>query len=191
MRTLMDYWREEFDWRAQEPRLNQLPHFKADIQGYSIHFLHQVGGRTCPRPLVLTHGWPGSFLEFETLIQQLTDPASHGGDPRDAFDVVVPSLPGFGFSSAPEGPGTNSRRIAELWHDLMQMLGYERYFAQGGDIGSGVSTWLGVLYSRNVIGSHKDLLIAAHSCVLGTTLVSANVGEFSRIETLTVENWLE
>ena len=160
MRTLMDYWREEFDWRAQEARLNQLPHFKADIRGYSVHFLHKIGLGPAPVPLVLTHGWPGSFLEFETLIQHLTDPASHGGDPSDAFDVVVPSLPGFGFSSAPEGPGTNSRRIAELWHDLMQMLGYERYFAQGGDIGSGVSTWLGVLYPRNVAGVHLNYVSA-------------------------------
>ena len=160
MRTLMDYWREEFDWRAQEARLNQLPHFKADIRGYSVHFLHKIGLGPAPVPLVLTHGWPGSFLEFETLIQHLTDPASHGGDPSDAFDVVVPSLPGFGFSSAPEGPGTSSRRIAELWHDLMQMLGYERYFAQGGDIGSGVSTWLGVLYPRNVAGVHLNYVSA-------------------------------
>ena len=149
MRRLMDYWREGFDWRAQE----------ADIQGYSVHFLHKAGVGPAPVPLVLTHGWPGSFLEFETLIQHLTDPASHGGDPRDAFDVVVPSLPGFGFSPAPEGPGTNSRRIAELWHDLMRILGYERYFAQGGDIGAGVSTWLGVLSRRNVVGEHLPPLV--------------------------------
>jgi pimeloyl-ACP methyl ester carboxylesterase len=154
--------------------------FKADIEGCSVHFLHKVGVGSAPVPLVLTHGWPGSFLEFEMLIQHLTDPESYGGDPRDAFDVVVPSLPGFGFSSAPEGPGTNSRHIAELWHDLLQMLGSERYFAQGGDIGSGVSTWLGVLYPRNVVGVHLNYVPAGFRPPLGpgTPALSAEEREF-------------
>jgi len=177
MRKLMDYWREEFDWRAQEARLNRMPHFKADITGYSVHFIHKTGVGPAAVPLVLTHGWPGSFLEFETLLEHLTDPASHGGDPRDAFDVVIPSLPGFGFSSAPKGPGTNSRRIAELWHNLMQTLGYERYFAQGGDIGAGVSTWLAALYPRNVVGVHLNYVSAGFRPPLGPRSPPLNAEE--------------
>lgn len=139
MRKLLDYWLYRFDWREQEARLNQLPQFQTEIEGNTVHFLHQKGVGPAPVPIVLTHGWPGSYLEFEALASHLTDPASHGGDPADAFDVVVPSLPGFGLSSAPTGPGTSSRRVAELWQSLMQALGYRKYFAQGGDIGAGVS----------------------------------------------------
>ncbi len=118
------------------------------VDGQDIHFGFQPGCGPLPLPLVLTHGWPGSFLEFETLIPLLTDPAAHGGAPEDAFDVVVPSLPGYGFSPAPARLGVSSREIAKLWRGLMGQLGYSRFGAQGGDIGAGVSVWLARLFPR-------------------------------------------
>jgi len=180
IRKLLSYWLEEFDWRTQEARLNQLPQFQASIQGYAIHYVYKKGSGPSPAPLILTHGWPGSYIEFETLIEHLTEPASHGGDPSDAFDVVVPSLPGFGFSSAPGALGTNSRRIAELWHELMQSIGYRRYFAQGGDIGAGVSTWLAGLHPQGVVGVHLNYFSAGFRPPLGPDLppISAQESAF-------------
>lgn len=160
IRKLLDHWVERFDWRAQEARLNRLPQFCTDIQGHRIHYLHVRGIGPSPVPIILTHGWPGSFAEFETLISHLTDPLNHGADPADAFDVVVPSLPGFGFSPAPTEAGMGSRRIADLWQGLMQALGYGTYFAQGGDIGAGVSTWLAVLYPQDVAAVHLNYVSA-------------------------------
>ncbi|WP_285426612.1 epoxide hydrolase family protein [Pseudomonas sp. efr-133-TYG-103a] len=142
VQRLLNHWRERFDWRSVERRINQLPQFIADIDGQPIHFVHQRGNGPKPMPLIITHGWPGSFLELERLMPLLTDPASHGGDAADAFDVVVPSLPGYGCSPAPARPGVSSRQIAGLWASLMRTLGYTRFGAQGGDIGAGVSMWL-------------------------------------------------
>ncbi len=156
----IEHWRTRFDWRRQETRLNNLPQFLADIDGLDIHFIHEIGVGPAPMPLVLTHGWPGSFTEFERIIPLLTDPGAHGGDPEDAFSVVVPSLPGFGFSSAPRMTGTGSRAIAGMWQQLMTSLGYERYGAQGGDIGSGVSLWLARLFPAHVIGAHLNYVSA-------------------------------
>ncbi|TGP51139.1 epoxide hydrolase [bacterium M00.F.Ca.ET.230.01.1.1] len=158
---LVDHWRYRFDWRVQETRLNALPHYMTRVEGQDIHFLHQPGIGPSPMPLILTHGWPGSFIEFEHLMPMLADPASHGGDPADAFHVVVPSLPGYGFSAPPQKAGTSSREIAGLWRGLMAKLGYERFGAQGGDIGAGVSIWLARLYSDSVLGVHLNYVPAS------------------------------
>src|SRR5205807_2608375 len=115
---LVDYWQHEFDWRAQEEKLNQFAHFRSEIDGLNIHFIHEQGQGPKPLPLIITHGWPGSFFEMFKLIPLLTDPASHGGDPADAFDVIVPSLPGFGFSDRPAARGMTTARVAELWTRL-------------------------------------------------------------------------
>lgn len=158
MRQLARYWTTQFNWRAQERRLNRLPHFLTELDGHEVHFLHQKAVGPSPMPLVLTHGWPGSFLEMEQIIPLLADPAAHGGDPTDAFDVIVPSLPGYGFSAAPERPGVSARAIAGLWNGLMSKLGYDRYGAQGGDIGAGVSMWLARDYSERVTGAHLNYI---------------------------------
>lgn len=162
MKRLADHWLHHFDWRAQEARLNRLPHFKATIDGLDIHFIHQKGKGPKPLPLILTHGWPGSFIEMEHILPLLTDPAAHGGDPADAFDVVVPSLPGYGFSQAPTAPGVSSRKIADLWQQLMAGLGYERFVAQGGDIGAGVSLWLARLFPEQLIGAHVNFISGSY-----------------------------
>jgi pimeloyl-ACP methyl ester carboxylesterase len=153
---LVAYWTDGFDWSAQERRLGLLPHFRARVGGLEIHFIHQRGRGPDPVPLILTHGWPGSFLEFEAVIPRLADPASWGGDPKDAFDVVVPSLPGFGFSQAPRQAGVSSRQVAALWAELMASLGYRRFGAQGGDIGAGVTAWLGRDFPDRLIGLHLN-----------------------------------
>ncbi len=149
MRQLVDYWLNSFDWRAQEKALNSFHHFRANVEGLGIHFIHERGKGSKPLPLVITHGWPGSFAEMVKIIPRLTDPVSFGGDADDSFDVVVPSLPGYGFSDRPAKSGMNSFRIAELWAQLMNGLGYSRFGAQGGDWGASVSTWLG-LNSRKI-----------------------------------------
>ena len=143
---LCRYWRHEFDWRTHEAALNKLPHFIQRIDGLNIHFLHVQGQGPDPLPLVITHGWPSCFWEMHKVVGPLTDPASHGGDPADAFHVVVPSLPGYGFSSPPAQPGVSSARVADMWAELMVALGYERFGAQGGDWGSAVSAALGALH---------------------------------------------
>lgn len=158
IRRLTDYWLNHFDWRAQEARLNRLPQFQATIDGQDIHFVYQAGNGPAPMPLVLTHGWPGSFVEMEHVIPLLTDPASHGGDAADAFHVVVPSLPGFGFSAAPTGPGMSAHRVAGLWLKLMNGLGFDRFATQGGDIGAGVSMWLARRFPGQIIGAHLNYI---------------------------------
>ena len=150
---LLDYWSNQFDWRIHEQRINQLPQFMAEIDGEAIHFLHQRGIGPKPMPLIITHGWPGSFLEMERLLALLTDPAKYGGHASDAFDVVVPSLPGYGCSPAPTKAGISSKQIAGLWASLMGELGYDRFGAQGGDIGAGVSMWLARNHGPNLIGA--------------------------------------
>ena len=162
MERLRQHWLERFDWRAQEARLNDLPHRLEEIEGQQLHFVHQEGVGPSPLPLVLTHGWPGSFLEFERLIPLLTDPGAHGGNPADAFHVVAPSLPGYGFSPPPTVEGTGPREIAGLWRGLMQSLGYERFGAQGGDIGAGVSMWLARLYPKSLCGLHLNYVSAGY-----------------------------
>jgi pimeloyl-ACP methyl ester carboxylesterase len=152
MQELVGYWQTEFDWRAQEEALNRFAHFQADIDGLNIHFLHERGKGPDPIPLIITHGWPGSFFQMVKIIPLLTDPANHGDDAADSFDVVVPSLPGYGFSDRPTTKGLTP--FADLWARLMQALGYRRFAAHGGDLGSGVTQMLGLDYADRLIGLH-------------------------------------
>jgi pimeloyl-ACP methyl ester carboxylesterase len=152
LRELVEYWRTRFDWRAQERALNAWHHYRAEIAGLGIHFIYERGSGPRPFPLVLTHGWPSTFTELLKLIPLLTDPSSHGGDPADAFDVVVPSLPGYGFSDHIIHPGPWN--VEQRWAALMAGLGYERFGAHGGDFGAGVTSALGRRFPRQVIGIH-------------------------------------
>lgn len=167
LKKLVGYWLEDFDWREQENRLNMLPQFIGNVSGQDIHFIHQRGNGPAPMPLILTHGWPGSFVEMEKIIPLLTDPARFGGDPNDAFDVVVPSLPGYGFSSAPKTSGTGALEVADLWAELMGSLGYQRFAAQGGDLGAGVSSWLARRYPERVTGIHLNFIPGSYRPYLG------------------------
>lgn len=158
MQQLCTYWKDQFDWKAQLEKLSAFHHYRCTVDGIGIHFIHERGRGPAPIPLILTHGWPGSFLEMLRMIPLLTDPASHGGDPKISFDVVVPSLPGFGFSDRPRQPGMNTWRIAELWVKLMAALGYDRFAAQGGDFGASVSTILGLRHPGHVLGIHLNYI---------------------------------
>jgi len=161
-RELCEYWRTSYDWRAEEARINAHPQFIATIDGVELHFIHRRGSGPAPVPLLLVHGWPGSIVEFLELIGPLTDPASHGGDPADAFDVVIPSLPGFGFSGKPRQPGWGPRRIAAAFHALMtDELGYARYGTQGGDWGGIITAIMAAEHPQAVIGAHLNFIIAA------------------------------
>ncbi|WP_067833816.1 epoxide hydrolase family protein [Actinomadura kijaniata] len=155
-RELAEYWRTVYDWRAQEAALNEYPQFTTEIDGQNIHFLHVRSPEPDALPLVLTHGWPGSIAEFMKVIGPLTDPRAHGGDPADAFHVVAPSLPGFGFSGPTREIGWNVRRVARAWAELMSRLGYDRYGAQGGDTGAVVSPELGRVAPDSVVGVHVN-----------------------------------
>jgi pimeloyl-ACP methyl ester carboxylesterase len=158
MQELIRYWADGYDWRAAERLLNQFPQFRAEVGGLKIHFIHERGEGPNPLPLIVTHGWPGSFAEMTKIIPMLAHPGRYGGDPRDAFDVVVPSMPGFGFSEASMRPGLNLWRIGDLWAELMQGLGYQRFGAQGGDFGAGVSTVLGLNHAEHLIGIHLNYI---------------------------------
>ena len=158
MRSPVKYWRHSYDWRRQEAVLNQLPQFRIEVDGFRIHFVHMRGRGPAPLPLIVTHGWPGSFVEMLKLIPLLTDPAAHGGSAEDAFDVIVPSLPGYGFSDRPRARGMGPRKIAALWARLMQELGYERFGAQGGDWGSIVSISLGLNHAEHILGIHLNYI---------------------------------
>lgn len=160
MRELVAHWKDRYDWRAAEARLNALPQFRAEVGGLPIHFVHVRGKGPKPMPLVMTHGWPGSVAEFLDVVGPLTDPAAHGGDAGDAFDLVLPSMPGYGFSGHPTEPGMDPERIAGLWDELMVGLGYSRYAAQGGDWGSMVTTYLGCRHASHVLGIHLNMVVA-------------------------------
>jgi pimeloyl-ACP methyl ester carboxylesterase len=153
LKEMVSYWADGFDWRAQEAAMNAWPHFIVEIDGIKIHFLHAPGNGPNPKPLLLTHGWPWTFWDFQALIGPLTDPAAHGGAAADSFDVVIPCLPGFGFSTPFDTPGVNIPRIAELWLKLMRdALGYQRFGAAGGDWGALVTTQLGHAYPEHLVG---------------------------------------
>jgi epoxide hydrolase len=154
LQELCRYWADGYDWRATEARLNRLPQFRTTLDGLGIHFLHVRSPEPDALPLVLTHGWPGSFVEFLKVIGPLTDPTAHGGDAADAFHLVCPSLPGYGFSDKPAEPGWGVDRIAGAWARLMARLGYRRYGAQGGDWGTSVSTRLAQQDPDHVVGIH-------------------------------------
>jgi pimeloyl-ACP methyl ester carboxylesterase len=154
VRDLCQYWASGYDWRAREARLNSFPQFRTSIDGLDLHFLHVRSPHDGALPLILTSGWPGSVTEFSQVIGPLTDPAGHGGDPADAFHVVCPSLPGYGFSGKPAGTGWNVQRIAAAWATLMARLGYRRYGAQGSDWGTSVTTSLGQQDTAHLAGIH-------------------------------------
>src|SRR5215467_11826260 len=155
MKSLVDYWTTEFDWKKAQANLNRYPQFKAKVEDYDIHFYHVKGRGARPMPLILTHGWPGSVCEFIDAIEPLSDPARFGGSADDAFDVVVPSLPGFGFSSKPKGRPIGAPTVAALWNRLMtEVLGYPKYGAQGGDIGSRVTVQLALNHKDSIVGVH-------------------------------------
>jgi pimeloyl-ACP methyl ester carboxylesterase len=160
LKRLAEYWREGYDWRTQEAKLNQLPQFTTTIDGQNVHFVHVRSPEPGALPLIITHGWPGSFVEFLRVIGPLTNPAAHGGDPADAFHVVAPSLPGFGFSGPTHERGWDVRRIARAWAELMQRLNYRRYGAQGGDFGMWISRELGRIDAPHVTGVHLNALLS-------------------------------
>jgi len=156
LRELAEYWRDSYDWRAQEKRLNEYPQYLTEIDGQTIHFLHVVSPEPDAFPLILTHGWPGSVVEFLDVIGPLSDPRAHGGDPSTAFHLVIPSIPGFGFSRPLSSPGWDSRRTASAFASLMARLGYARYGAQGGDFGALISPDLGRVDPEHVVGVHVN-----------------------------------
>ena len=155
VKELVEYWRTKFDWRAQEKLINSFAHFKTEVDGLDIHFIHEKGKGPNPVPLVVTHGWPGTFFEMHKIIPLLSDPAGHGGDAADSFDVVVPSMPGYGFSGHPTERGMDVLAVGDLWAKLMsENLGYQRFGAQGGDWGASVTAKLGLSHADKVIGIH-------------------------------------
>ncbi|MGH0034090.1 MAG: epoxide hydrolase family protein [Myxococcota bacterium] len=154
------YWADAYDWRAREARLNAFPQFRATLDGLGIHFIHAKSPEPNALPLVMSHGWPGSVVEFHKVIGPLSDPARHGGDPADAFHVVCPSLPGYGFSDKPSRTGWGVEKIADNWSELMRALGYSRYVAQGGDWGSMVTTRIGIQDPEHCLGIHLNMPIA-------------------------------
>ncbi|MBK1896159.1 epoxide hydrolase family protein [Chryseobacterium paridis] len=156
LKELTTYWQTTFDWRKVEAEINSYPNFMADIDGHQIHFMHIKGKGKRSIPLIITHGWPGSFLEMMKLIPLLTE------DPDFSFNLVIPSVPGFGFSGKITDPGCNSEFVADIWHKLMLELGYPRYGAQGGDIGSGISTWLSLKYSSHMMGLHLNYISGSY-----------------------------
>src|SRR5260221_2411679 len=157
--ALTQYWRTRYDWRRLENTLNGLPQFRTQIDGLGIHFIHVRSKHDNALPIILTHGWPGSVVEFLQVIGPLVDPTSHGGKAEDAFHVVIPSLPGFGFSDKPTQSGWRLPRIANAWAELMKRLGYSRYVAQGGDWGAGVSSWMAKQQPSGLIAVHLNLPI--------------------------------
>jgi epoxide hydrolase len=156
LRELAEYWRAEYDWREHEGRLNELPQFTTTIDGANVHFLHVRSPEPEALPLILTHGWPGSIVEFLDVVGPLADPRSHGGDAADAFHLVIPSIPGFGLSGPTGEPGWTARRVARAFAELMSRLGYERYAAQGGDLGAVVSPELGRVDPEHVAAVHVN-----------------------------------
>jgi pimeloyl-ACP methyl ester carboxylesterase len=160
VRDLVEHWQHKYDWRVWEARLNQYPQFITEIDGQPIHFLHVRSSEPDAVPLILTHGWPNTFLEYVDLVAPLTDPAGHGGEAADAFDVVVPSLPGFGFSGPTREPGWDAQRTARAWAELMGRLGYDRYGAHGNDAGAIVAPLQGRVDPDHVIGVHVNQLFS-------------------------------
>jgi pimeloyl-ACP methyl ester carboxylesterase len=160
LRELVEHWRDTYDWRTHEARLNELAHHRTEIDDQSIHFVHAPSPREDAFPLLLTHGWPGSVVEFLDVIPRLVDPEAHGGEAGDAFHVVAPSLPGYGFSGPTRSRGWDPWRIAEAFVELMRRLGYERYGAQGGDWGAQVATRIGALDPEHCAAIHLNMALA-------------------------------
>jgi len=161
LKELAHYWATEYDWRKAEAKLNALPQFVTKIDGVDIHFIHVKSRHPNAMPLIMTHGWPGSVIELLETIGPLTDPTAHGGTPADAFHLVLPSLPGYGFSGQPTELGWDTGRIARAWAQLMERLGYTRYVAQGGDVGADVTDAMGRQAPKGLVGIHLNLLTPA------------------------------
>ncbi|RAO60019.1 epoxide hydrolase family protein [Micromonospora saelicesensis] len=161
IQELARYWVSDYDWRACETMLNSLPQYTTNIDGVEIHFIHVRSQHESALPLIMTHGWPGSVVELLGAVGPLTDPTAHGGPPEDAFHLVLPSLPGYGFSGEPTEPGWNSARMAQAWAKLMDRLGYSRYVAQGGDVGAAVTDAMGRQAPEGLLGIHVNLLAGA------------------------------
>ncbi len=195
LRELAEYWREQYDWRKAEAEINTYPQFTTMIDGLDVHFLHVRSPEPDAFPLVLTHGWPGSFVEFLDVIGPLTDPRAHGGDPADAFHVVIPSVPGFGFSGPVTDSGWTAKRVAKAWAELMRRLGYDRYGAQGGDIGAIVAPELGRVDGQRVAGVHVNAASVGF-IPLGpveeedlAALTETEQARLQRIQHFTTEEW--
>jgi pimeloyl-ACP methyl ester carboxylesterase len=185
MRELVAYWKDDFDWRAQERALNAFPQFKVQLHGIDLHYLHVPGVGPDPCPLLLMHGWPGSVFEFIDIIPRLTDPARFGGDPRDAFTVIAPSLPGYGLSFAPGQRRFILQDIAACLHDLMtETLGYKTFAAQGGDWGAGIASLLGQSYTSSLIGIHLNLLYTPRNRIPAKSDAETRYNE-------QIEHWLK
>jgi pimeloyl-ACP methyl ester carboxylesterase len=161
IQELTRYWTTDYDWRACEARLNALPQFRTEIDGVDIHFIHVKSRHGNALPMIITHGWPGSVIELLGVVGPLTDPTAHGGSAEDAFDLVVPSLPGYGFSGEPAALGWGPGRVAQAWAELMRRLGYPRYVAQGGDVGASVTDAMGRQNPEGLAGIHTNLLVTA------------------------------
>jgi pimeloyl-ACP methyl ester carboxylesterase len=159
MQELARYWATDYDWRKAEAKLNALPQFTTQIDGVDIHFIHVKSAHENALPLIMTHGWPGSVIELLEVVGPLTDPTAHGGDAEDAFHLVLPSLPGYGFSGEPTEVGWNVGRVAQAWAELMHRLGYTRYVAQGGDVGAAVTDAMGRQAPEGLLGIHMNLLV--------------------------------
>ncbi len=159
VKELVDYWIEEFDWRKQEEVINGYSQYVDEVDGLDVHYIHERGKGPDPLPLLLIHGWPGSIVEFLDFIPLLTDPAAHGGDERDSFDVVAPSMPGYGFSEKPSVPGMGVNGMADVFAKLMSQIGYESYVAQGGDWGASISSRLGFSHSDKVKAIHINMIL--------------------------------
>ncbi len=156
---ICEYWARDYDWRRIEARLNALPQFRTDLDGVGIYFLHIGSPQSDAAPLILTHGWPGSVIEFLKVIPALTDPSRHGGESQDAFHVVCPALPGYSFSDKPKQSGWSVEKIARAWSELMLRLGYQRYYAQGGDWGASVTTAIALQDAEHCHGVHLNALL--------------------------------
>ena len=177
----MDYWIEEFDWRKQEEVINGYSQFIDEVDGLDMHYIHERGKGPDPLPLLLIHGWPGSIVEFLDFIPLLTDPAAHGGDERDSFDVVAPSLPGYGLSEKPSLPGMGVNGMADVFANLMSQIGYEGYVAQGGDWGASISSRLGFSHSDKVKAIHINMILGeARTWGLGPGLYLIQRGNISK-----------
>lgn len=178
LKSLISYWKNQFDWREQERELNSFSQFRCNIDGIDIHFIHEKGKGPNPMPIILTHGWPDSYIRYKKIIPLLTDPVKYGGSPEDSFDVIVPSLPGVGFSSIPKHSGVNNYFVSELWAKLItEKLGYSKFAAAGGDMGSGVTRYLAL--------NHPELLIGIHLTDIGiirNLTASQNEAELSEEE---------
>jgi microsomal epoxide hydrolase len=192
LEALCAYWRDKFDWRAQEARLNAWPHFLTEIDGQRIHLIHRRSPVEDALPVVITHGWPGSVFEFHKIIDALADPEAHGGDAADAFHVICPSLPGYGWSGPTRERGWDVLRVAETWAKLMAGLGYERYGAQGGDWGGIITTQLGLTDPEHLCGIHLNMVVAGPPPGVENPLEGlsaeeaqglADMGEFQKNET--------